>query len=87
MIGEGWHGQGASSHRASIGRARRRSPKERVSSKRIVAFGLALAASLASVLLPACRAPLSVTTRVSLSASVTRPWALRGTRSEVDPPQ
>jgi hypothetical protein len=35
------------------------------------------------VLLPACRAPFSVTTRVSLRASVTRLSALRGTSSRL----
>src|SRR5215472_9646998 len=45
-------------------------------------FSLALAASRASVLFPAWRAPFSVTTLVSSRASATSVSALRGVRSK-----
>ncbi len=51
------------------------------SSNRVTVFARWRAASLVRVLLPAWRAPLTSTTRVSASASVTSDSACRGTRS------
>jgi hypothetical protein len=50
------------------------------SSMRITASGFWPAANLVKVLLPACQAPLTRTTRVSASASFTRDSACRRTR-------